>query len=312
MTIKTTDNNGSIMLINLKRKWQLTYCVRSFKVYIDDCQVGRIKPGRTETYEVSPGEHTIEIRIDWFKSEPFKVSSLTDQTLYLRCGVNALATLNFKLDTWLIVEPILSSHKSQISPVLLDLSIGILYVVLILLLVAGFVFYTWTTLVAIIVIFFSLVIQLLSKNYSFRITSNGMAPTLLKGDGVLAPKKSFEPQRGEIIFFEFTSVRNNHTSSAISRIIGLPGEDFEIKNGLVFINGEILNEGYIDELASNDVRAVMIPANHYFVLGDNRNGCRYDSRTVGFIPKEKIKARVTQITLPFKRCCKIPQVNYHQ
>ena len=50
MTIKTTDNNGSIMLINLKRKWQLTYCVRSFKVYIDDCQVGRIKPGRTETY----------------------------------------------------------------------------------------------------------------------------------------------------------------------------------------------------------------------------------------------------------------------
>ncbi len=45
-------------------------------------------------------------------------------------------------------------------------------------------------------------------------------------------------------------------------------------------NGEILHEGYIDELASDDVTAVMIPANHYFVLGDNRNGCCYDSRTL--------------------------------
>ncbi|MBE9129640.1 hypothetical protein IQ258_26705 [Coleofasciculus sp. LEGE 07081] len=166
MTIKTTNNNDQRILINLERKWQFICSARSFRVYIDDSQAGRIKPGTTEEYEVFKGEHTIEIKIDMCKSEPFKISALTDKSLHLRCGLNALALLNFRLDEFLIIESIFLSRKSKISPVLLESSVGILYGVITLLLIAGFIFYPLTTLGATIVIFSISIIKRLSKNKS--------------------------------------------------------------------------------------------------------------------------------------------------
>lgn len=86
--------------------------------------------------------------------------------------------------------------------------------------------------------------------------------------------------------------------SLIKRVIGLPGERVEIKDGKVYINGEELIEGYLGEevltyggtfLKENE--EVTIPEHHYFVMGDNRRVSN-DSRYIGFIDQEWISGKI--------------------
>lgn len=75
----------------------------------------------------------------------------------------------------------------------------------------------------------------------------------------------------------------------IKRVIGLPGDELVIKNHQVFVNGQKLEENYLDEPMSTADQCFLVPQNHYFVMGDNRNHS-YDSRKIGFIPKKDIIA----------------------
>lgn len=111
------------------------------------------------------------------------------------------------------------------------------------------------------------------------IPSNSMENTIMTDDRIIGNRLAYlfsSPKRGDIIIFKFP---DDETQKYIKRIIGLPGETVEIKDGHVYIydsNGNVLegplNEPYIkEEMYTNGVLSFTVPEDSYFVLGDNRN-----------------------------------------
>jgi signal peptidase I len=117
-----------------------------------------------------------------------------------------------------------------------------------------------------------------------------MMPTIKNGDKLLVDRNFGELKRGDIVMFLYPKER---TKMYIKRIIGLPGETIEIRDGKTFINGQILDESYVsEEYNSGKMNAPprLIPEFHYFVMGDNRDGSS-DSRYWGTVDKELIKGK---------------------
>jgi signal peptidase I len=132
-----------------------------------------------------------------------------------------------------------------------------------------------------------------------------MQPTIRIGDRVLVDKiayKSQPPQRGDIIIFHPTETlrKQSFKDDFIKRVIGLPGERLEIKNGSVYINGQLLKESYIDDAPQYQYGAVVIPVDQYFVLGDKRNNS-YDSHFWGFVPRSLIVGKAFSVICPPSR-----------
>jgi signal peptidase I len=149
---------------------------------------------------------------------------------------------------------------------------------------------------------------------AFKIPSGSMKPTLLIGDHLLVSKSAYgvklpfsdrvliplgQPQRGEIIVFRFPEDRDK---DFIKRVIGLPGDVLEVRNKMVYINGQHLEDPwahYSDRIIlppgiqpRDNFGPVTVPADTYFVMGDNRDQS-YDSRfwfggKGGFVPKADI------------------------
>ena len=106
-----------------------------------------------------------------------------------------------------------------------------------------------------------------------------------------------EPQRGEVIVFKYPK---NPRQYYIKRIIGLPGETIEIRDGQVYINNEILEEEYIKLLSSDNRKTVVLGDNEYFVLGDNRKNSS-DSRLFGPLKEKYIIGKVWFRGWPLER-----------
>lgn len=124
------------------------------------------------------------------------------------------------------------------------------------------------------------------------IPSGSMEPTLQIDDHLMIEKVSYlfhEPERGDIVVFRPTEAlkQENYHQAFIKRIIGLPGETVEVRDGKVFINGQELVEDYIKELPKYNYGPEIVPDNQYLVLGDNRNNS-YDSHVWGFVPRENL------------------------
>lgn len=119
------------------------------------------------------------------------------------------------------------------------------------------------------------------------VSGESMSPTLNGGDNLIVDKISYEfndPERYDIIVFPYAYEEDVFY---IKRIIGLPGETVLIKDGEVYINGELLGESYgLEDMNSAGIAAesVVLGEDEYFVLGDNRNNSK-DSRdpSVGVI-----------------------------
>uniref|UniRef100_UPI0035A22E94 signal peptidase I n=1 Tax=Microseira wollei TaxID=467598 RepID=UPI0035A22E94 len=98
----------------------------------------------------------------------------------------------------------------------------------------------------------------------------------------------------------------------IKRVIGLPGDFVEVKDGKVFVNGKVLPENYTKEAAKYELNFVKVPQDRYLVLGDNRNNSS-DSHVWGFVPREKIIGRAVVRYWPPNRAGRIePLPSYRQ
>lgn len=127
---------------------------------------------------------------------------------------------------------------------------------------------------------------------SFSVQGASMMPTLVNGQRLLVDKISYrftDPSRGEIVVFKSPA---NPREEFIKRVIAVPGDRVSVANGKVFLNGQQIDEDYISAPARYGFPLQVVPDDHYFVLGDNRNNSM-DSRDrrIGFIPREAIVGR---------------------
>jgi len=139
------------------------------------------------------------------------------------------------------------------------------------------------TLILTLVIF--LLIRFAVQN--FRIEGFSMEPNFHDGQFLIVNKLVYalhSPERGDVIVF---IPPNSTTRDFIKRVIGLPGDRVEIVNGRVFVNGAPLDEPYPLNPGSYSAGAVTVPADEYFVLGDNRNNSS-DSHSWGSVPAKSI------------------------
>ena len=152
-----------------------------------------------------------------------------------------------------------------------------------------------------------LVLQASVQN--FRVQGQSMDPTLANQQHLLVSKLAYAvvpfqtalaatvgesggdaafvfnpPQRGDIVVFH---IANREGADLVKRVIGLPGEVVELRDGRVFIDGELLPEPYLTGFDDSNEPPLSVPEGHYYVLGDNR-GVSYDSRFMGPIPMEQI------------------------
>lgn len=124
----------------------------------------------------------------------------------------------------------------------------------------------------------------------FWIPSSSMEPTLDISDRIVVNKVSFhfrQPRRQEIIVFRQVAPEGTPKRDLIKRLMGLPGETFEMKDGIVHINNEPIAESHPMNRDYMDFGPIKIPEDSYFVLGDNRSASA-DSRFWGFLPKENV------------------------
>lgn len=137
----------------------------------------------------------------------------------------------------------------------------------------------------------ALVVALVVKTFLFQafyIPSASMEPTLEKGDRVLVNKLSYDlhdVNRGDVVVFELPTdkVGPDGIKDLIKRVVGLPGEVIETRDGEVYIDGKLLKEPYLPEGTTTDhppIEKQTIPDGHVFVLGDNRDNSA-DSRFPG-------------------------------
>lgn len=128
------------------------------------------------------------------------------------------------------------------------------------------------------------------------IPSGSMLPTLQINDRLIIDKISYNfhnPERGDIIVFNPTDTlkQQNFKDAFIKRLIGLPGDKVEVKDGKVYVNNQPLNhENYIEDKPNYSFGPVTVPPNQFLVLGDNRNNS-YDSHYWGFVPRDRIIGR---------------------
>lgn len=129
-----------------------------------------------------------------------------------------------------------------------------------------------------------------------RVDGFSMRPTLQDGEYILVNKLAYkfsEPVRGDIVVFVFPV---NPEEDLIKRIIGVPGDTITIQDGMLTVNGVVVDEPYINAPPAYN-GTWQVPKGELFVLGDNRNDSR-DSHQWGLLPIENVIGRAVLIYWP--------------
>ena len=196
-----------------------------------------------------------------------------------------------------------------------------------------------------VLIVIAFVLALVLKTFlvqAFFIPSASMEPTLLVGDRVLVNKVLYEirePRRGEVVVFSTKDgseaepqgnvlqrllsglssglgVAPPGEKDFIKRVIGLPGETLEMREGVIYIDGNPLPEdltsegGYLADRDLNDFGPVTVPDGQYFMMGDNRLNSSDSRFSLGTIPADQIIGRAFVIIWPLARFDSLPRGEY--
>jgi signal peptidase I len=119
-----------------------------------------------------------------------------------------------------------------------------------------------------------------------QVLGQSMEPSLHSSQRVVIEKITYRfhgPRRGDIVVID----SQNQSEMLIKRVVGLPGETIEVRNGRVYVNGELLEESWPVRPGGGSYGPRAVPPLHVFVLGDNR-GASNDSRNFGPVPIESI------------------------
>ena len=142
------------------------------------------------------------------------------------------------------------------------------------------------------IIILAIVIALICNNFvivNAQIPSDSMCNGIKTGDRLIAFRLSYitsSPERGDVVIFKFP---DDESIDYIKRVIGLPGDVVQIKSGVLYINGEIYNEDYLKEPMTGSFGPYLVPDDHYFMLGDNRNDSKDSRRWINtYVARDKI------------------------
>ncbi len=137
---------------------------------------------------------------------------------------------------------------------------------------------------------------------AFWIPSTSMVPTLEIGDRVIVVKfwyhlPKVEPKRGQIVVFKYPQ---DPRKDYVKRIIGLPGDTVEMKQGVVYVNGKEVFENYVHNHDEYTMPPITVPKNNYFCLGDNRPNSQ-DGRFWGYVPQSYLRGPAVVRYWPLNR-----------
>jgi signal peptidase I len=158
----------------------------------------------------------------------------------------------------------------------------------------------------------------------FFIPSSSMVPTLAVDDRIIVEKVSYrfrEPERGDVVVFaglgapvqtsddplpmrvfaglgRLVGVIPPDPSDLVKRVVGLPGDEVAIVDGVLRIDGVPLDEGYLDGPAPGDFGPVVVPDDALFFLGDNRRNSADSRGSLGFVARDRVIGRALAVVWP--------------
>jgi len=131
-----------------------------------------------------------------------------------------------------------------------------------------------------------------------KVSGASMFPNFKDGDFIITDKLTYkfgEPKRGDVVVFKNP---RDESEGFIKRIMGLPGDRIKVENGHVYINGKMVNEGFLksDVITPggsfmHEGQEIVVQPGEYIAMGDNRQHSS-DSREWGFVTKKEIIGRV--------------------
>ncbi len=151
----------------------------------------------------------------------------------------------------------------------------------------------------------AVVISLFVRTYvaeAMKVPTGSMIPTIQINDRLIVEKMLWMTtlEHGDIVVFN-PPVAGDEGKRYVKRLIGLPGDTIEIKDGKLYRNDEVIDEPYLQEKMNYTFGPITVPADHYFFLGDNRN-ISYDAHLwdTPFVDKDKLIGKVVlEFSNPF-------------
>lgn len=133
-----------------------------------------------------------------------------------------------------------------------------------------------------------------------QVIGSSMEPTLYNSEIIILNKIHYK--LSNIKRFDIVVIKMDNEKALIKRVIGLPGEKVEYKDNKLYINGEYVPEDMTlnDETYDYILNYDKIPANKYFVMGDNRNNT-LDSRIIGLIDEDNIVGKTNFVFFPLTK-----------
>jgi signal peptidase I len=163
-------------------------------------------------------------------------------------------------------------------------------------------------------VLFAVALALIIRSFvvqAFHIPSGSMIPTFLEGDRVLVSKFSYgirnpitnrtivstgSPVRGDVVIFKYPE---NPSVDFVKRVMGLPGETVELRDGFLYVNGQLTADPWgryegSRGTATRNFGPVRIPEGQYFMMGDNRDFSN-DSRRWGFVDETLLRGKAWRL-----------------